>query len=152
MKDKAYKRWGCLSVVIGTLAFWVALIALIVGCQSCTTTKYIPVESVVTRTDTIYTAKLRIDTIMERDSVVVYQKGDTIYQTKYIEKLRVRERVDTLYQVVADSVKVVVPYPVERELTWWERTKMDFGGMALGLMSVLVCAVIVWLIIKNRNK
>lgn len=152
MKDKAYKRWGCLSVVIGTIAFWAVLITLVIGCQSCTTTKYVPVESVVTRTDTIYTAKLRVDTIMERDSVVVYQKGDTIYQTKYIEKLRVRERVDTLYQVVADSVKISVPYPVERELTWWERTKMDFGGMALGLMSVLVCAVIVWLIIKNRNK
>lgn len=152
MKDKAYKRWGCLSVVIGTIAFWVVLITLVIGCQSCTTTKYVPVESVVTRTDTIYTAKLRVDTIMERDSVVVYQKGDTIYQTKYIEKLRVRERVDTLYQVVADSVKISVPYPVVRELTWWERTKMDFGGMALGLMSVLVCAVIVWLIIKNRNK
>lgn len=152
MKDKTYKRWGCLSVVIGTIAFWAVLIALIATCCSCTTTKYVPVESVVTRTDTIYTAKLRVDTIMERDSVIIFQRGDTVFQTKYIEKLRVRERVDTLYQAVVDSVKVVVPYPVERKLTWWERAKMDFGGVALGLMSVLVCAVIVWLIIKNRNK
>lgn len=152
MRNKIYVRWGCLIPVIGTIAFWALLITLIATCYSCTTTKYVPVESAVTRTDTIYTTKLRVDTIMERDSVIIFQKGDTVFQTKYIEKLRVRERIDTLYQAVVDSVRVAVPYPVERKLTWWERAKMDFGGVALGLMSVLVCAVIVWLIIKNRNK
>lgn len=152
MKNKTYVRWGCLAPIIGTITFWVVLITLIATCCSCTTTQYIPVESTITRTDTIYTAKLRVDTIMERDSVIIFQRGDTVFQTKYIEKLRVRERIDTLYQAVVDSVRVAVPYPVERKLTWWERAKMDLGGVALGLMSVLVCAVIVWLIIKNRNK
>lgn len=51
----------------------------------------------------------------------------------------------------ADTIQV--PYPVERELTAWEKTKMDLGGLALGgLVVAVIAAVIVWLAKRKRIK
>lgn len=44
-----------------------------------------------------------------------------------------------------------VPYPVERELSRWERIKMDFGGAALGLVGALLVVAVVWLAKKFRK-
>lgn len=44
-----------------------------------------------------------------------------------------------------------VPYPVERELSRWERVKMDFGGLALGGVAAALCIAVVWLIRKFRK-
>ena len=58
-----------------------------------------------------------------------------------------------MYKAKTDSVKVREPYPVERELTKWEQTKMDFGGMFLGgLIAVVVSAVILWIVKRKRRK
>lgn len=120
---------------------------------SCTRRVYVPVENTAVRTDTVYQAKLRVDSVVFRDSVAMIQRGDTVYMTKYRDRLRYRERIDTVYQSAVDSVKVSVPYPVERPLTKWEQTKMDFGGMFLGgLIAVVVSAVIVWIVKRKRRK
>lgn len=132
-----------------------ALLVLIgVACLfcGCTTTKYVPAERVVIRSDTVHSVKLMTDYVILHDSVAVYQKGDTVYQTKYRDRLRYSERVDTVYQSAVDSVRVDVPYPVERELSSWERTKMDFGGIALGGLAVGVLGLIGWLAIRRRRK
>lgn len=44
-----------------------------------------------------------------------------------------------------------VPYPVERELSRWERVKMDFGGAALGVVGALLVVAVVWLAKKFRR-
>ena len=44
-----------------------------------------------------------------------------------------------------------VPYPVERELSRWERIKMDFGGAALGVVGALLVVAVVWLVKKFRK-
>jgi hypothetical protein len=72
-----------------------------------------------------------------------WQKGDTIYRdrdrwhTKYVEK----EVHDTLYQSKTDSI--AVPYPVEKELTWWEKKKIEFGELAMVVMAGLLCFVVI---------
>ena len=104
-------------------------------------------------TDTVYEAVLRVDSVIQRDSVAVVQKGDTVLITRYRDCYRVKERTDTVYKAKTDSVRVREPYPVERELTKWEQIKMNFGGMFLGgLIAVGVAAVIVWIVKRKRRK
>lgn len=126
-------------------------ICLLVLASGCSRKVYVPVESTVSRTDTIYSAKARIDSVIMRDSMAVFQKGDTVLITKYRDRYRVKELTDTVYQSAIDSVKVSVPYPVERELSRWERTKMDFGGMAIGALVIALCVAVAWLIKKFRK-
>lgn len=130
------------------IALFICLLVLATGCARKV---YVPVESAVSRTDTIYSAKVRVDSVIMRDSVAVFQKGDTVLITKYRDRYRVKELTDTVYQSAIDSVKVSVPYPVERELSRWERTKMDFGGMAIGALVIALCAAVAWLMKKFRK-
>ena len=129
------------------LVVFVVVLYLLVSCRSV---KYVPVEKV--RTDTTYITRHERDSIFVHDSVHTkeYQKGDTIFAevikwcTKYIE----RQIHDTLYVATHDSVPV--PVPVERELTRWERTKMDWGGWAMGAVAAGVMALMAWIGWRRR--
>lgn len=140
----------------GAFLVWLALIVtvmLALALTSCTKRVYVPTEHIVYNTDTVHEAELRVDSVIQRDSVAVVQKGDTVLITRYRDRYRVRERSDTVYKAKTDSVRVREPYPVERELTKWEQTKMDFGGMFLGgLIAVVVSAVILWIVKRKRRK
>lgn len=128
-------------IITYLVAVLLVLIALI--CGGCSTTKYVPVETI--KRDTVYQSKIERDSVYLHDSVYVkeWQKGDTIYRdrdrwhTKYVEK----EVHDTLYQSKTDSI--AVPYPVEKELTWWEKKKIEFGELAMVVMAGLLCFVVI---------
>lgn len=135
---------------LGTILSLAALAMMLLMLSSCSPkTVYVP--TVTIRTDTLYRTALRVDSVIFRDSVAVIQRGDTVYLTKYRDRFRYRECIDTVYQSATDSVRIRVPYPVERPLTQWERTKMELGGWAFGALIVAVVAV-VWLIFKRRQK
>lgn len=141
----------------GALVTWLALMLLAMAALmlsgGCTRKVYVPTEHTVYNTDTVYEAVLRVDSVIQRDSIAVIQKGDTVLITRYRDRYRVKQRTDTVYKAKTDSVRVREPYPVERELTKWEQTKMDFGGMFLvGLIAVWVAAVIVWIVKRKRRK
>ena len=141
----------------GALVTWLALMLLAMTALmlsgGCTRKVYVPTEHIVYSTDTVHEAVLRVDSVIQRDSVAVVQKGDTVLITRCRDRYRVKERTDTVYKAKTDSVRVREPYPVERELTKWEQTKMDFGGMVLGgLIAVGVAAVIVWIVKRKRRK
>lgn len=118
---------------------WLAILMLALLC-GCTTTKYVPVESV--RTEYRDHDVLRVDSVMLHDSVVIRSAGDTVL----MEKWRWRDRVsivrDTVSVIKTDSIQV--PYPVEKPLTRWERAKMDWGGWAM-LALMVVMAALAWL-------
>ena len=128
-------------IITYLVAVLLLLIALI--CGGCSTTKYVPVETI--KRDTVYQSNIIRDSVYLHDSVYVkeWQKGDTVYRdrdrwhTKYVEK----EVHDTLYQSKTDSI--AVPYPVEKELTWWERKKIEFGELAMVVMAGLLCFVVI---------
>ena len=101
------------------------LICLLVIATGCSRKVYVPVENSVSRTDTVYSAKVRVDSVIIRDSVSVFQKGDTVMITKYRDRYRVKELTDTVHQSAIDSVKVSVPYPVEKALTPWESFRLQ---------------------------
>lgn len=134
-----YSYRSCGISLVGII-IWAILSLLLSG---CTTTKYIPVETI--KTDTVYQAKIKRDSVYLHDSVYVkeWQKGDTIFRdrdrwhTKYVEK----EVHDTLYQSRVDSI--AVPYPVEKELTWWQAKKIEFGELAMLIMAGLLCFVVI---------
>lgn len=107
---------------------------LLVGCK--TKERVVTVEKV--RTDTTYITKHQRDSVWLHDSIHVTEKGDTIriekWHTKYIEKAT----HDTLYQHKTDSVPV--PYPVEklveRELSWWQQTRLHLANIMLWLLGI----------------
>lgn len=118
------------------IAFLLLLTILVAGCKTKTVVVTVP----EVRTDTTYITKQQRDSIWLHDSIYVSekQKDDTIYlyqerwHTKYIEKLR----TDTIYEHKVDSVGV--PYPVEvkveKQLNWWQKTRMNVGTIALILL------------------
>lgn len=110
-------------------------------------TKYVPVESV--RTEIEYRDRWRRDSIHVLDSIIVKDKGDTVFVDRWHTEYKDRKQTDTLFIERTDSVQV--PYPVERDLSWWESVKQDVGGVAIGVI-VALWFIIVWLIRKNRKR
>lgn len=129
---------------------YLALVIFLLALMGCTTTKYVQIES--TRTDTVYRYRLNIDSITSTDSIFVkeYISGDTmfVYKTQWKIVERIKIQCDTIYQSKNDSIQV--PYPVEKELTKWQKTKQEVGGVAIGIAAIGIIFVIVWLIRRFR--
>lgn len=113
------------------------------------------------------------DSVIDRqkETVVIKENGDTARheteRTVYVSSRREKELESTVARQdsVIDSLRaqlasakvdsVAVPYPVERELTRWERTKMDAGGMAIiggAVLLVATIALLVWMIKLKRKR
>ena len=104
---------------------------------SCRTVKYVPVETI--KVDTTYINKLQRDSIYMLDSVYVKEKGDTVLIEKYKYLYRDKLVRDTLYMAKTDSIQV--PYPVEKELTKWQKLCINVGGWAIGIVIIGIIAV-----------
>lgn len=117
---------------------------LLTGCK---TIKYYPVETV--RHDTVYIQSLKLDSILVKDSVHIIEKGDTVteFRLKYIYKYK--DRTDTLYISKTDTVSV--PYPVEKQLTKWQQTKVNYGGWAMGVILVFILIVVGCMVYKLKK-
>jgi hypothetical protein len=126
---------------MGVMAYVVAVVVLLVMLCSCTRQVYVPVESVRTeyRDREIY--KAVTDTV--RDTRIVWLKGDTVIDVREKERvLRVEVR-DTCYVQLTDTIRE--PYPVEKPLSKWQQVKMDFGGMAIGAIAIMIGFAVVWI-------
>lgn len=140
-----------LLLILRNVAFAVSIIIVaMLLCTlfgSCTTTKYVPVESVRTEYRDRDVERLVADTV--HDTRLVWVKGDTVVDIREKERIRRVELHDTCYIERTNTIRQ--PYPVERSLSRWEQTKMDFGGFALGGIAVVLCIAVVWLIRKFRR-
>ena len=123
-------------------------VVLLVG---CTTTRYVPVPSV--SVDSVYVDRFHRDSVYLHDSVFVnqYSKGDTVFVDKVVTKYKYKDRwrYDTVAVVRADSVQV--PYPVEKDLGWWEKTRLYSFPVLVAMVAVLAF-IVVWLVKKLRKK
>lgn len=153
--------------VLGLVAC--AIITLLLG--SCRTTKYVPVESVKTRTeyktlavhDTVRDTVLKHNDVYRHDSVIVRTKGDTVFVDRWhtlrqttVDKRRTLQSIavhDTVFVNKADSVKV--PVPVERKLTKWEKVnntvKDIFSIIGMIVTLMIVAFVVLWLIKRKKE-
>ena len=124
------------TVLLLALAAAVAVFGLLL-LTGCTTTKYVPIETV--RTDTLKVTKYERDSIYIHDSTIVREKGDTMLIEKWHTRWRDRWMHDTVYQSRVDSIPK--PYPVEKrvpaELTWWQQTRLHLANILLYALLVI---------------
>lgn len=127
---------------------WILFAALLAAVLcGCTRTVYEPVETVRTEKDVV--TRWLTDTVIQNDTRFIFVKGDTVIDWRDRWRERTKEVHDTVYIERTDSVPV--PYPVERELSRWERVKVDYGGFALGLVGSVLAVAVIWLAKKFRR-
>ena len=100
---------------------------------ACTTTKYVPVESV--KVDSVYVAKAQRDSIFERDSVFVAVKADTVFFSRVQYRYRDRIVRDTVNVLSVDTITKIVE--VENRLTFWQQKKLQLGTITMWLLPLL---------------
>lgn len=144
---------GC-SELLFAFALGLLICLVISLCASCKPQKELQIERVevpvvVTQEHTIESVKIDHvrDTLIQRDSVYHYIKGDTmvIERWHHTQGTTTTTRVDTLH--IYDSV----PYPVETThetivtkiqevnvLKWWQKALMVVGGIALVVFGFLI--------------
>lgn len=113
--------------------------------------------------------EVRSDSVVDREkeTVVLNVQGDTVRheRTQYLYRATERERelerenrmlrdsvssLNTrLESIKADTIPLIVP--IERELSKWEKAKMDFGGMAILGIAIALCIAVIWIIKKFRK-
>lgn len=109
-------------------------IGIIMLLSGCTRQILVPVES----SHTEY--RDNIKEIHYADSVsdnrLVFIKGDTVIEMR--DRVKWRERIlrDSIFINRTDTIQQA--YPVERRLTVWEQVKMNYGGMAIGGLIILI--------------
>ena len=124
---------------------WIAVgIALLLLFGSCRSIRYVPVETI--RTDSLYLTRTRTDSIHIKDSVYIREKGDSVFVDKWHIVYRDRMIRDTAY--IEKEKELEVPYPVEKELTWWQKTKLELGEFSIGIILILLI-VVIWLVKKK---
>ena len=134
-----------------------AVALVVIGVQTSCRTKYVPVETVKIEhhhsTDTVHISDtvrdIQTSIIQEVDSS--YLKGIGIINppkkaylvqsnTNKQEKHSLFEhKTDTVFQ----SKEIQVPYPVERDLSFWEKTWIKAGKIQATFFAILIISVIV---------
>lgn len=127
-------------------------IILLCFCLMSCKTKYVSVPEYHTEYLNKEVHDTLIEKLFQKDSVVLYTKGDTVYRDKfqvlYKDRYNTIEKADTLIRV--DSVRI--PYPVERQLTKWERVQMSVGAVVLPILATCMVLLFIWVILKIRRK
>ena len=153
----------CFFCVIGIILFLVLSLLF----SSCKSIQYVPVEKVKTeyinRTDTVN----KIDTLISEKETII-READSSLVAKLGLQLKTNERAILILQrelerqvskesehktdTVIKTDSVQIPYPVERKLTKWEQTKMDAGGIAIGVCIAVVLTIFVGFLVKAYRK
>ena len=153
--------------------------------MSCSHRVYVPVQSMRTdtiymsRKDSVHIKDSLItrqvinirDSIAIHDSVVIVKDEQGNIKERLIVRYRdhwhatqdalTLLRLIDRYKAINDSLSATMmehieaPKVVERELSRWEKLKMDVGGWAIGVMSTFILAsvgyILVWLLKKYRK-
>ena len=116
----------------------VTILLMSITC-SCTRTIYKDHEAI--KHDSIYVTALSVDTILQRDSVHVLERGDTVRITEYKYIYKFRERTDTFFRDRVDTFllkKNIVKYKTRTvKKKDWEFILISFFlGLILGVFSL----------------
>ena len=146
---KEYLKCTIWAIVIFVCLFGIG--SLFVGCKNV---EYVPVESSHTEhhwhTDSIKEVDSviheRHTTIMQLDSVAMAQYGIKLKNAErawLVKSWELERQIENLQRLTAirDTARdtIQVPYPVEKKLSKWQQTKVDWGGWAmLGVLVVII--------------
>lgn len=109
----------------------VLLLSILISMYSCKSIEYVPIETVKTEYVNVHT----IDTIIQNNTTIIKEKGDTIYIFKEKEVYKYRDRVDTC--IVNDTiVKYVdkIEYVEVNKIKNWQTALMILGGILVGFI------------------
>ena len=118
----------------------ILVILLILVSTACkTTTKIVEVPVEVIKKEYIHDTK--IDSVYIRDSIDRWQKGDTLFITKYSTKYKYINRVDTILKI--DTIPKIIFTTIEKKVEvnhiyWYQKTLMWLGGIAVILLIVVI--------------
>jgi hypothetical protein len=130
------RRWW----VVPAVCYLVVALGILLTLSSCSPRV---VENIRYKRDTTYIVKRDSVRFYDRDSILIREKGDTIYQ--YVEKWRWRDRVrvDTIYRARVDSVFVerIKEVQIPKPLSWWENAKIRAFWYLLGAVLLLLLYV-----------
>ena len=130
-------------------SFYISMLMFIIFMMASCRTEYIPIESV--RYDSIYFAKMQKDSIYIQDSIYIKEKGDTVFVDKFKYIYKYVNIQDTCFIEKTDSV--LIPYPIERKLTWWERKTKNLGDWIVELIIIFILyRLLGWLVKKTRKE
>lgn len=128
------------------VALVLAALMFLCSCKTQTVVERVEVPVPVVQEHTIESVKIDHvrDTLIQRDSVYYWVNGDTVRIEKwhYLQGTTNVVRVDTL--IKTDSVEVPVEVvrevtktvEVEKQLSWWQKTKMGLGTAMLVLLAL----------------
>ena len=159
-EEKAYRGffWAFTTFVLtmGTALF-------MLSCK----TEYIPVETSHTEhhwhTDSIKEVDSviheRHTTIMQLDSVAMAQYGIRLKNAErawLVKSWELERQIENLQRLSAirDTVRdtIQVPYPVEKKLSKWQQTKVDWGGWAILAADVMIILFFVFALRRRGNR
>lgn len=107
---------------------------------SCSTVKYVPVETL--KTDSVRVVDIQRDSVYIADTTIIREKADTVYITRWRTEYKEALRVDTVRVVRTDSIQTIVE--VERELSKMEELKMNIGSGVLWAIPILIALYILY--------
>lgn len=146
----------------------ISIIWFALAMHSCQSTKYIPVESVridsVSIKDTIFEVKLipYKDSVSTKDSTSFLSNKYAYSWARYSNG--VLQHSLGIWPFAVTTIKV--PYfieryiyienptvvEVEKELSRWQKLKIELGGYAIGMIIAVFIALIGWMIYKKIKK
>ena len=153
---------------------WIYCLFLIFALWSCRSVKYVPVES---KADSVVVEKLvevqlppdssTIRALLECDengrvvlSWLDIANSKNAQAQLTIDSLgnllaKMRTQQDTVYlpsKEVTVTKKEKVPYPVEKELTRWEKFRLDVGGYAIFTVVTVILIVVGYMVYKLKKE
>jgi hypothetical protein len=147
------------------LAIISIMILLLVACKSqkqVITEKETQVEVVEKPiVHEVYKVNTVRDTVWNKDSVFIIQRGDTIYNTSIREFHHYTHTTDTIHsndtitkvvvQPVEKIIREKVEVEVEKPLNWWQKVRICLGDFAMMAIAVLL-GVGIFYFIKKKKK
>ena len=129
------KRKYTIATIIILIYMWV-MFAFI----GCTSTKYIPIESIRTE----YKNNIEKDTVIINNDRLIKEKGDTIYirDIKYVYKTK--NKVDTIIRI--DTIPIIKEVEVIKEVNKLKNWQVIL--MLIGSGGVFICLFKIYKLIK----
>lgn len=146
---------------------WLLLIIigwLVLSLCSCKQIEYVPVKEVKTveveRNGINWSDRFNgvnettMITIKDSVVVVVNQQGEEVRREEWHEKETDREYREKYEELLSmyESLRsektdtIEVPYPVEKELSRWEQTCVNYGGEAIVTIVVVIIGLIIYVV------
>lgn len=127
------------------LGFLVALIIsmMLMSCRTITKIQEVPVETIKTQ----YVDKIQYDSIYQKDSIIITQKGDTVYQTKtkYLYKYKYLKDTVNITDTIPKIVKTTEIQYIN-QLTSWQKWFIGIGIISILLIIIgIAYRIIKWL-------